>query len=677
MSARREEMSLAEAVDHLEALTTLDETQQPRWLKDPSKAQARTRASLHAVVDHLKHYCVIHEEELGSRSHLEGIRSLIALAGRAARQYDRLTALFHGAQSIRVAQVKELKELDEFVRTIVQPEAQRQEAMREVWEEEHADEWATPPALQQFQISTADQLRADTDYELLQIADEDGNRYFGPELLRSIRQSCRLTDYLAFEPNGDPLVQVHLWFDKNVQVAAQSIYDTVEPTLKIYFRQAGRARSQPLVAAINYAVMALMMARSPFNLLRNCAAKSCTEYFSDFHGFLRNALESEAYQNLVSNADLDPWQKLQLEVVHRLSAALFDHVEANREMTVHLQRMLGPVEKSYVEQLTADYERLSALLKRVPNGPIFKALDLLQEMDLRHAPFDPLRQRSLPCRVAELHWAGVSCELLRLPAPVIQEWINRPQLAPEFIGFLRQNVAENKHHLMINLQSRTSWKEESRALSLESLQRAGEMSPALTVVTLPKDNDFYHQNGVYHDMNTAETFFQTFLEQVGSLETGFFIPPAIGKQISWEEILNTVRSTWFGDRQTLHRRQRMEAIELAYNLFVCKLIEIVKPSSLSFTCKDGVDLSSPAQVGLVAFMQTMEGSSIEGDVVEWMRLQLFGFPLLVREREVHQERFNRCMNLCDALAHPQGKVPRMKGHVTFPAEPVSVTNRTF
>jgi hypothetical protein len=649
--ARRENLSLAEAVDYLETVASLEESleRKPRLLRDPAQAQARARECLERVTAHLRRYCAIHDLELGSRTHLEGIRSLVELAGKAARKLDRVTALFQLAQTSRLAQQKEIAELEDFVRTVVGPESVRQEEQRAAWEEEHADEWAPGMVEEAYQIRTAEQLRGDAEYELLQIRDEEGNRYFGPELLRSIRNACRLADYLAFEAGEDPLVQVHLWFDRNMQVAAQSIYLACETLLRAYFKQAGRARGQPLVAKLNQAVMALMLARSPFNLLRNCAAKSCTEYFYDFHALLRGAMESETYQEMVSG-EPDGWRQLQIDLAHQLCRSLYDHQEGTRELVVHLRRILGGA--SRVEGLIQDQERLAELLKRVPNGPLFKALDLLQEADLRHAPFDPIRQRAVPCRTATLAWDQQQTGLLRLPAPVVQEWIHKAVIAPEFIGFLRANAAIGQRHLMINLQSRTSWQEVSRAQSLESLQRAGELADAFTVVTVPRDNDFYHQTGAFHDLQRADHFFQAFLEQVGSTETGYFISVQLGQTLTpswWSDLLATVRNCWYGERETLTRHQRLDCIELVQQLLVLKLIETLRPATVSFTCKDGVDLSSPAQVELVALLHALQGASPDSGMIDWMRLQLFGYPLLVREREVNGERFKRCLSLCHAL----------------------------
>lgn len=654
MVVRQEELSLAEAIDQLATIAELEESAEsrPRLLKDPTRAQARTREALSRVMDHLRRYCAIHDVELGSRAHLEGIRSLVDLAGKAARKFDRLTTLFHGAQTVRLAQAKEVSELEEFVRTVVGPETVRQEEQRSLWEEEHANEWAPAAEGEAYKIATAEQLRADAEYELLQIYREDGTRYFGPELLRSIRQSCHLTDYLTYEAGEDPLVQVHLWFDRSLQAAAQSIYESATPLLQSYFRQAGRSRTQPLVAALNQAVMALMLARSRTNLLRNCAAKSCTEYFYDFHTLLRAALESESYKDRIASTDLDGWQRLQLDLAHKLCGGLYDHLQESQELLGHLQRILGvPTHSKVVEQLQADHERLSNLLLRVPNGPLFKALDLLQEADLRHVPFDPMRQHSVPCRTTDISWAGHTCGLLQLAAPVIQEWIHKPVIAPEFIGFLRSYAAANQQHLLINLQSRTAWQEESRSAALESLSRSAELSPALIVITLPKDNDFYHQVGPYQDLHTPDAFFQAFLEQLGSTDSGYYIPLTLAQQLTpswWDNLLTTIRTTWYPNAKILTRRQRLDCIELTHTLLTLKLIEQLKPTTLSFTDKDGVDLACASQVELIALTHALQEQPVDATTVNWMRLQLFGTPLLIREREIHAERFQRMLH---ALAH--------------------------
>ena len=54
------------------------------------------------------------------------------------------------------------------------------------------------------------------------------------------------------------------------------------------------------VAAINKAVMALMLSANTRNLMQNTMGKSSVSYFADFHRYLRDGLSSQEYRKFLS-----------------------------------------------------------------------------------------------------------------------------------------------------------------------------------------------------------------------------------------------------------------------------------------------------------------------------------------------------------------------------------------
>jgi len=237
----------------------------------------------------------------------------------------------------------------------------------------------------------------------------------------------------------------------------------------------------------------------------------------------------------------------------------------------------------------------------------------------------------------------------RIPCPIYQESITRGQILEEFKGFLRgygKGQFHNKH-LLINFQDRTSWREHSRCIALEQLQDLEEFAQRLTVVTLAKDTEFYYQYSPYDGDNHAESFIKHFKENLKDENCGFYFPETLKSQLFpkfVDEVLHTIHRAFFSRKNVLTKENRLDFIEIFYLLLQLKLIELVHPESFSLVCKDGLDVGGTGSAQLYAFLKLIRADPLLDSETERVNLILYTAPMLVRERIIIPERFNRMLN---------------------------------
>ena len=101
---------------------------------------------------------------------------------------------------------------------------------------------------------------------------------------------------------------------------------------------------------------------------------------------------------------------------------------------------------------------------------------------------------------------------------------------------------------------------------------------------------------------------------------------------------------FFSGKNILLRDHRLSFIEIFYMFLHLKLIELVKPDALSFTCKDDIDIGSAASAQLYAFMKLIGSEKLtEADRNELNGI-IYGAPVMLRERAMLPDRFNRMLN---------------------------------
>lgn len=640
------------------------------WLhqQDPKESVELIHGVFKIVLKFLQHF---YKEEFRSKQEkrtLEGIKAVMVLVGEAAKKIDRYTALFHSRHLKSITELSEYRQLQDFYlrkisRTIDQGVLGKWilALSRRALEEKQRLELVDRKEIHTRHIFVdLDSVKQDTDYELFFMRKEDGSRFFSPRLIRNIKLVCDFGSTLGRDYIEDPLTDFIIWQDRYYYASATGILHYAQRTLRRFYKVCWKHHEWEFVAKLNNAIMALMLASNPQNLLDRGALKTSQDYFCDFQHFLRRVVHLRDYQKLLAYPPKRGNQLAQtlLDTVHSLTRGLYfqphgllelqpyihDLVEQGLELLPEAHRDETLEKEGIWPSIALDEEAIRTLMKHHANGPLTKVLDVLEQGHF-HA-YDPLLQHNIPGGLYHIYNQDHRITNLRLPSPVYQEFINKVMVTEEFKSFLLSETRSglNGRHLMFNLQDRTSWEEHFRAAALEDMQNVDLLKEGLTVVTLAVDTEFYHQEAPYRDDRSAKVFIQHFKEHLEDVHSGFFFPAALKKKLFPKfvnGILGAVHRIFFSKKNVLRIDERKSFIEIFYLFLQFKVLEIENPETFSFTCKDGVDTGQMASVQLFVFLRMMSEEELTPTEVEEIKLLLFAPALLVRERTLLPQRFQR------------------------------------
>jgi hypothetical protein len=678
------ELTVMEAVDNLSNLAELSESVVAEEDKEGgigeeealegSEHIAHNKEKVKETFRVIHHYLQnVYEKdkgELGDPETQRGIQAIMVLAGEAAQKVDRYTNLFKGAQG-GVTDLKEYKELQQFYLTKIVKKFHSALVSEEEWQKQwggSAEEDLLD--IQRRGLKDLETVRRDKEYELFFIRKEDGRPFFNRNLLRHIRLVGEFDETVSDPEGEDPFLRIKVIQDRDVHQAAKEILHAAAPYIDEYYKEALRHKDVDFVNALSKAIMALSLSANVRNLMENSTGKSCISYYADFHHYLRQAMGSEEYQRFIASppAPSERFSHCLINLSHALCAALFLHRASREEMVALIDRMIKKGKKGWIcepakasplafwNNLLDGDEQMRQLLKHYPNGPLLKTLDVFRDESAIHG-FDPFSQDNMPSQLFFFSNEALHITCLRIPAPVHQEFIGKADVIEEFQGFLRALTTQMKGQrlLLFNLQDRTSWQEHSRCLALEEIQKRAEFSQTLFVVTLPKNTDFYFQAANYQHLNDAPSFCELLQEQVVSGEQcGFFFPPSIRKaelHAFVKEAIPVIHNVFFGDKKILQRKNRLDFIEIFYLLLTLKLTEMIRPDSVSFTCKDAIDIGAASNVELFGFLRMMnDGASWSQSEMQFLLWMLYSSSLLVRERAIDHVRLNRSISALAIVA---------------------------
>jgi len=626
-------------------------------------------ATYRAIYIHLQSLYENPEMNWENEKTRKGIAAMMSLVGESA---DKITTYFTyrlGKPPVqKVSDREEFKNLQRFYVGRFEKKfdggIEGDEAWGKEWEENKESELLD---LSKTGLKDFETVRRDYEYELFYIRKEDGKPYFNAELLRNIKLSC---DFEA-EPESfeeDPLLKIRAMQDRDLLSSAGQILGDCHPQLIDFYKIFKKAEENDLAQTLSMAVLALFLAANPRHLLQNTIGKSCLEYYNDFHQFLRKAMKTTEYQKWIAYPPeaTDKIAHNLLQLTHALAKSFFERAGGIKQESIGLIHRtmrrgeeVKQKEKSHLlkgetiwNQFLFDDEKLRSLLSKFPNGPLFKILDLIREEQEEDAivPFDPIGQQNLPARLYQMERKGKKIEILRIPSPTRQSFINKVEIIDEFRGFLRALSSEKppKKHLLINLQDRTSWKEYARSRALESLQMNAEFNHQLFVFTLPMDTDFYHQTNEYLNLNKADDFIKAFQDQLESAqECGFFFSPQFKANELKEfahKSMAAIHEYFFHGKNSLTRRNREDFIEIFYQFFVLKCVDLLEPDSISFTCKDAVDTGAASTGLFYGFLKLLTGDFSKKEEQDFLRWLFYTPALFIRERAIDPQRVNRAIS---------------------------------
>lgn len=675
-----EEPGFLEAVDNLSSMAELDLTEVElaraeveekgiqikanRWLdpKDENKTLASVKSTFKVVHNYLKHVYAEESKHLQDTEMQKGIQSIITLAKDAAEKMDQYSKIF--AKQGSATETKEYIDLMDFYQKKILKHFEEMMQTEDKWIEQWGGE-ADPVDIQRRGLKDFETVTRDRDYELFMIAKEDGSQFYTKNLIRHIKLVANIDQLMETVTGDDPLIKIKVVEDRQIQNRANHMKEKLRPDFDKWIQKAGKFRDDPWIQSFYKTMMALFLASNPRNLIIHSSGKSCIGYFHDFLQFLRETLNNVDYVSLIDNPppDISPFYVHTLDLIHKICYELFLYKIDQSQGLSLFTRIIAEGESqaqsktqtslSLWNTILDEYHNLQASLSKYPSGPLFKVLDLLQNVEERE--FDPFLQEDIPTGLFTLFLDALKVGVLRSPCPIHQKFINAAHIIPEFTGFIRKLNATDQRVLLINFQDRTSWKDFARCQAIEEYQKKAEIGKALDVVTIPKDTDFYLQSDVYIKSNNSKEFKEMLLEQVKSEEgCGFYFPKRFDrKQLNmfFENCIEMVHETFFASKEQLSRKNRLDFIELFYQFCIIKLILMSRANYLIFCAKDSVDIPSTNSAALYAFSKLLSGTSNwKEEEKDFLSAMMFLPSLLIRERVVDIRYLNRSVSMLAVLS---------------------------
>ena len=140
---------------------------------------------------------------------------------------------------------------------------------------------------------------------------------------------------------------------------------------------------------------------------------------------------------------------------------------------------------------------------------------------------------------------------------------------------------------------------------------------------------------------------EIFKDQLADSNSGFYFPEKIHSALTIhfiDEAMEAVHRIFFNSKNVLTKEQRLDFIEIFYFFLELKLLDIVRPQIVSFTCKDAVDTAGAANAQLFVFLKLLNQTRLSESDMERLDLVLYASPIMVRERLMNPERFDRMLS---------------------------------
>lgn len=610
------------------------------------------------------------------------IKGIMVLVGEAASQLDKFPAIVSAAKSKKVTESKEYKLLQEFYLKNIAHKINESEI--DQWlitlSQRVQDQQRTIKSLGHEGLGHAkhlyvdmDSVKKDNEYELFWIRKEDGKRFFSPVLVRNLQLACDFENRIINAPE-DGLELDGKWLDRLYHVAAKQILAACTGVIDRFHKLVDKKQAGELAVFLSKALMALLLGTNAHFLMEKGAIKHCRHYFQNFQEFLRQALQSREYVQLMANPpkDKSSMAGVLLDVAQALCRALFIEQQSQKELLVPILDLIKKSsEELSPEQVEAykrppyvwhkvmgDYAALSKLMKHHPHGPLIKILEQLEGETIKG--FDPLMEGNLPSKQFVAHLPGFESVNIRLPCPTMQEVINQANITPEFNGFLRTLVESGGKHLLINLQDRTHWREYARCHALEECQHQPDLEDHLIVVTIPGDLEGVFPIVSDEKDNHAEYFIKHLSEQLMTHVGGFYFPESVTTFLTsdwFDSTLQSVHKVFFGGRNVMLLEHRRSFLQIFSFLIEWELLKQLKPTSFSLTCKDGIDVSPCASALFFLMLRWLEVENVSADDLNQIDLMLYAASIVHRHRLMRHdcfESFQSAVKVMETIRNEMG-----------------------
>lgn len=654
------------------------------WLHEENAAKVMSvvKDTFRIILGYLKNFYKREVGHLSQHESVEGIKTIMVLVGEAAKKLDKFSTLLNQGANASVKETREFRELLVFYKRKIAPIVAQESLsrwmkmlpIRAVLESTKKASIEKGKAFQHVFIDL-ETVKNDLDYELFLIRKEDGTRFFNPRLLRNVKLVSNFEEYFSDEGKIDIYKDLRTWQSSQARGVSKNIVKRSWLEINDFIKEARHYIDNEPAMLLYRSILALLLATQEMPQ-KTALSKNSSHYFSDFQRFLRTLVASPLYQELIAYPQRNH-ASISFKVCHLVQEfirALFDAQNIPKELVVFVNGVIeqGKDSKELDEvdhhlnkpllsyNLAFEYEALTKGAKPYSHMPLARVLDALQDPDIRG--YDPLLLQNIPSHLFTLEYAQHHLSVLRMATPTQQDYINKAFVNEEFKGFIR-SLSQDKparKHLVFNLQDRTSWREFARSHALEDLQKKDEFAKSLYVVTQTKDSDFYNQAGPYLDLTQVDIFIEHLLEHSASENSGYYYPQKVQQALFGKfaaTLAKKIHELFFASKNVLSRNSRMDFIELFYLFMQLKMIEILSPTSVSFTCKDAIDIGMPASCELFYLLKLINDRPLSKEEEEYMKVLLFGVPLITRGRNLFSDRFTRmnsAIKVVEAAIEDQG-----------------------
>jgi hypothetical protein len=489
-----------------------------------------------------------------------------------------------------------------------------------------------------------DLVNKDKSYDLFYLKSEEGKPFYDTSFVRHLQIKPRnyLDTFLE-----DPFIEVKSLIDSEVAHLAQNIYQITKKHLEVFLKELPTYKIQGNILLAKHAAMALMLAKNFHNHLKYLPKKSCQQYFLDFQGYLRKALESFTYKSL-SNCDVKEFKSLEkawVDLLQNLAAAFYLNDTMPQGFCRHIEKMTLSISGSQKDGENAyDYLRfvnhaLDEYLKKFLSGPVLKAIDHL--LFQHHPGFDPWLDGNLPYRFLKLD----NVSFLHVPSPTKQEFIHKAYVIEEFKAFLNYLKGKQKKLLMINFQDRTIWNEHARCLVIEQLQNEAEFNDTFKCITLASETLFYKQEEPYN-VNTVSDFIVTLKENLLSESCGFYFPKELKKHLEdnlLDKFISEIHEKYFYEKNVLTKKERCLFIDILYFKLIESFYKFTNVDFVAFSSKDAVDIVPCFEIAF--YVRSLSNKKPDEKIKDDLIHIAFSPAFYIRERLISQDEFNRALAL--------------------------------
>ena len=679
----KEEMSILEAVDFLSSLSEIDVTLSPksltiserdtlhphRWLDQNliSKNQEIVIQSFKAIHHYVQEVYEKHSEQLKDEHILKGLHSVLSILDEAVEKIEKFTDLFKEHPALdSLMELEEYRLLQEYLASFIFPHFSE---IEEYWEGDLGVQEEELVGVSKKGIRDIEDIKEDKLYDLFYIKKEDRKPFYDYDMIRRMKLLYDFDQIVELNEEENSFIRIRQLQDKDFHQKAASILQGSSYLIGSFYKESMKMKGVPLVSSMNKALMALMLSANPRNwhntpLLRESHLfKSSSEYFGDFHFYLREALHSSEYKKMLAGRSESTHTVFQncFLLIHKLCAAYFLTVSIQKEMVSFIRRIIRTgskithmqesIEKdsSLWKELLWEDDSIRQVLQKQPNGPIRRIIESFLRGEIGKG-WDPLSHKNVPTHLFTLVGKEKDVAFLRMPAPLIQKSIQAAEVTSEFETFLRGCILGDKHQkfLLVNLQNRTSWEEHARSEALEEISEKEDFIRILSVIGLPKQTDFYFQKDVYQDLNEASLFMDQVVEQFeGREQCGFYWPNShINESNAFvKQVTLMIHSIFFENKKDLNLEERQNFIEIFYFLLMLKAIDLFQPNYMALSCKDSIDTGAAATGGFFSCLCTTLSDKPwkeeEKDLLLWI---LYAPALFFRERAIQKADLSRLVN---------------------------------